>query len=94
MELGSGGGLVVEGNDVLGADGAAFITVEEVEGGLAGVMGQEEVVGGGHVAPGKADGAAAEEVLGGQANEDLPDDDLLREATKGCCHCGLRHGHR
>lgn len=52
----------------------------EGEGGLAAVVRQEDVAGGGEAAPGVADGVAAQEVLGGQARQDLEAEDLLREA--------------
>ena len=61
-------------------------------------MGEEEVAGGGGAAPDAADGAAAEEGFGGQADEDLPDGDVIGEAREErrrcCCACGLRHGRR
>lgn len=62
-----------------------------------GMMGEEEIVGKGDAVPGVADGAAAEECFGRQADEDLPYHDLLREATEGrrrSCPCGLGHGCR
>lgn len=58
------------------------------------MMNEEEVTRGGGVAPGMADDAAAEKGLGGQENEDLPDDDLIREDAAGrwrSCSCSLRH---
>ena len=93
LGVGGGGGPVVEGEEVtvpvVGGDG---------ECGLACVVGQEEATGGGGAAPGAADGAAAEEGFGGQADEDLPDEDLIREAgveRRGLfCARGLRHGRR
>ena len=80
---------VVEGND---AYGLAGLVEEEGQRGLAAVVGEEEAAGGG----GAADGTAAEEAFGGQADEDLPDRDLVWEATvetrRSCC-CGvLLHG--
>ena len=93
--LGGGGpSLVVEGGDVC-EEAAAVVEIVDVgerEGGLAGVVGEEEVAGGGGAAPGTADGTAAEEVFGGQADEDLPDGDLVREAAEERRRCGLRHG--
>ena len=60
------------------------------------MVGEEEVAGGGYAAPGTADGAAAEEGFGGQAEEDLPDGDLVwdsrEEWCRSCCTRGLRHG--
>jgi hypothetical protein len=44
-----------------------------------------------------ADGPAAEEGFVGQAEEDLPDENLIREAgveRRRSCSCGLRHGRR
>jgi hypothetical protein len=41
---------------------------------------EEEFEGGRGVVPAPADGAAAKERFGGQAEEDLPDSDLIREA--------------
>ena len=74
---------VVEGDDVYGTAGVAgaVVAVDEGEAGLARVVGEEEVEGEGGVAPGGADGAAAEDSFGGQADEDLPDDDLVRDAA-------------
>ena len=78
-----GGGLLLEGEDVLAVFAVALfvVAVEEGEAGLAGVVGEEEVAGGGGAAPGGADGAAAEDGFRGQADEDLPDDDLVRDAA-------------
>jgi hypothetical protein len=85
MELVGGGDPrpVVQGYDVYGRDDATVGVglVEEWESGLAVVVGEEEVAGGGGAAPGVANGAAAEEEFGGQTDEDLPDDDLIREAA-------------
>jgi hypothetical protein len=92
------GGPVVERVDVFIAAGAVFIAGDDGEIGLAAVVGQEEVTGGGGASPGAADGAAAKEGFWGEANEDLPDDDLLREAAaerrRSSFSCGLRHGRR
>jgi hypothetical protein len=75
-----GGGPVVEGAEVAPwAWALAFGEEDEAEGGLVAVVCQEEVAGGGEAAPGAADGPAAQEVLGGQAHEDLQGEDLLRE---------------
>jgi hypothetical protein len=97
MELAGGGDpcSVVQGYDVYGR--AGVVLVQEWESGLVAVVGEEEVAGGGSVAPGAADGAAAEEGLGGQADEYLPDGDLIGEAAverRRSCSCGLRHGRR
>jgi hypothetical protein len=94
-----GGGPVVEGEDVVVADAEDPLVVagEDGEAGLAAVVGQEEVAGGGDGAPGAADGAAAEEAFGGKADKDLPKDDLVGEAgeerLRFCCYL-LRHGRR
>lgn len=53
---------------------------DEGEGGLVAVVCQEEVAGAGEAPPSAADGAAAHEVLGGQAHQDLKAEDLLWEA--------------
>ena len=59
------------------------------------MVGEEEAASGGGAAPGAADGAAAEEGFGGQADEDLPDHDLIREAREERRRsCGLHHGRR
>jgi hypothetical protein len=97
MELVGGGdpSPVVQGYDVYGR--AKVVLVQEWESGLVAVVGEEEVAGGGGVAPSAADGAAAEEGLGGQADEYLPDGDLIGEAAverRRSCSCGLRHGRR
>lgn len=55
------------------------------------VVCEEKFSGGGDAAPGAADSPATKEGFGGQANEDLPDEDLLQEAS---CPCGLAHGRR
>jgi hypothetical protein len=87
------GGPVVEGEDVMGC-----IAVENREDGLVGVMGEEEAAGGGGAAPRAADGAGAEEGFGVEADEDLPEDDLIWEAVEErrrcCCRGLLRHGRR
>jgi hypothetical protein len=76
------GGPVVEGEHVVVVDteDPRFVAGEDGEAWLASVVCQEEVAGGGDCAPGAADGAAAQEVLGGQAHEDLEAEDLLRDA--------------
>lgn len=56
---------------------------------------KEKIAGGGGTVPGAADGAATEEGSGGQADEDIPYDDLLWEATeerRRSCRCGPSHG--
>lgn len=90
------GGLVVEEEDVLLPVAADVLTVgEDGEGWLAGVVGEEEAAGGGGAAPAAADGAAAEDGLGVQADQDLPEDDGIREFAeerrRSCC---CRHGRR
>ena len=85
---------VVQGEEV---QGRVVVAVEEGDGGLAGVVGEEEAAGGGGAAPRGADGAAAEDAFGRQADEDLPDGDVVREAweeRRSSCSCGLRHGRR
>ena len=95
-----GGGdpcTVVEGDDVQGlaAVGDDAVGVLEGEGGLAGVVGQEEAAGGGGAAPRGANGAAAEDGFGGQPDENLPDGDLVREAgEEGSRTYGIRHDRR
>jgi hypothetical protein len=58
-------------------------------------VGEEEVAGRGGEAPSATDGAAAEDGFGGQAEEDLPYQDLIREAPiekLRSWSCGLPHG--
>jgi hypothetical protein len=78
LEL-AAGGSVIEGEEVFIDE----FTRDDGEGGLVGVVSQEEAAGGDGAAPRAADGAAAEERLWGEADEDLPDGDLLREAAAG-----------
>lgn len=87
---------VVQVDDVQGRGivAVAVTGVEEGEGGLVGVVGEEEVPGGGGAAPSAADSAAAEEGFWWEADEDLPDEDLLRETTAQVRRPGLRHGSR
>jgi hypothetical protein len=71
---------------------------EQRERRLAPVVGKEEIGGGGEAAPGAADQAAAENVLGRKANKYLPRQDLLREggregghaAAARPCRCSSR----
>ncbi|KAI5013666.1 hypothetical protein ZWY2020_037686 [Hordeum vulgare] len=84
---------VVEGGDLQGAANLVVSVAGEVAGVDEGAGGLAVVVGavGGGCAPGAADGAAAEERFGGQADEDFPDDDLFRDAADywrgSCCTC-------
>jgi hypothetical protein len=77
-----GDGLVVGGQRPV-IERVDFVVAagDDREGGLVVVVGEEEVAGGGGEAPGVTDGAASEEGFGGQADEDLPYHDLIREAT-------------
>ena len=58
---------MVEGEDV-----TVTVAGEDGQGGLASVVGLEESVVGGGAAPVAADGAAAEDGFGVEADEDLP----------------------
>jgi hypothetical protein len=85
LELGAGS-PVIEGEDVLVAGASVLGAGDARDDGkraLAGMVGEEEVAGAGDPAPGATDGAAAEEGLWGEADEDLPEGDLLREAAAG-----------
>ena len=93
IKLGDGfelaiGGWKIEGEEVFVVTYGAG---DNGEGWLAIVVGKEEIGGGCGVAPGTANGAAAEEGCWGQTDEDLPDDNLLREAS---FPCDLGHGRR
>jgi hypothetical protein len=91
LEGRASGGLVIEGDEVFVA-GAEFGIGDDGEAPLAGVVGLEEGARRGGAAPGAADGAATEERFRREADEDLPDDHLLREAaveTRRSC----RRGH-
>jgi hypothetical protein len=94
-----GGGPAVQGEDVVvvDAEDPRVVAGENRKAGLVGVVGEEEVAGAGDAAPGAADGAAAEERFWGQADEDLPEDDLVWEvaaAASRSCPCGVSHGRR
>lgn len=69
-----------------GKQEACFLRGDDVaenrEQGLAAVVVQHELVGGGGVVPPPADGAAAEDVLGRQADEDLFDNDPLGKVVQ------------
>jgi hypothetical protein len=80
LETGAGSSLVIQGDEVFVA-GAVFVPGYDGEAPLAGVVGLEEGARRGGVAPCAADSAAAEEGFRWEANEDLPDDHLLREAV-------------
>jgi hypothetical protein len=82
LELGVSG-PVIESEDVLVANVPKFRGGDEGEGGLTTVVGEEEGAGRGGLAPGATHRAAAEEGFGGLADEDLPDDYILREAAAG-----------
>jgi hypothetical protein len=88
----------VEGEDavVVDAEDPHVIAGEKRKAGLMAVVGQEELARGGDAAPGAADGAAAEEGFWGEAHENLPDDDIFREAAAASRSCRrvLRHGRR
>lgn len=56
--------------------------LEDLEGGPAAVVGQEEVTGIGDPAPGVADGATIEKGFRRQTYDDLPGENLLQKATK------------
>lgn len=86
-----GSGTVPAEDDV-----AAFLSsyvgeVEDGERGLAEVVVKHEFVGGGGAAPGPADGAAAEDVLGRQPDEYLFGDDLLGQVVEEGCAAAVRH---
>lgn len=65
---------------------------EHREQGLAAVVVQHELVGGGGTVPPPADGAAAEDVLGRQTDEDLFDNDPLGKVVQDGRASGSRHG--
>jgi hypothetical protein len=94
LDLGVGG-PVVNGENVSVVPVGLLVSVYDGEGGLPAVVLQEEVAGGGDAAPGTADGAAAEERFWWEADEYLPDYDLIEEAgeerRRSCCY-GHRHG--
>jgi hypothetical protein len=82
LELGVGGPMV-QGVGVLVATAAGCsVSADDGEGGLSVVVRQEKIAGGGDTQPGAADGAAANEKFRGKKDEDLPDDDLLREVDE------------
>jgi hypothetical protein len=78
------GGSVIEGEElfVVSSGVSEFGEDDDGEGWLAIVVGMEEIEGGGGAAPGTANGAAAEEGFRGKTDEDLPDDNLLREVDE------------
>jgi hypothetical protein len=80
------GGLVIEGEELFVVSSGVFVSEfgedDDGEGWLAIVVGMEEIEGGGGAAPGTANGAAAEEGFRGKTDEDLPDDNLLRDVDK------------
>lgn len=79
LEVGGRRPVIERVNFVVAA--AVFGAGDDGEGGLVVVVGEEEVAGGGGEAPSATDGAASEEGFGGQADEDLPYHDLIREAA-------------
>jgi hypothetical protein len=90
VELGISGGTVVEDKDV-----TASVSAHDGEGGLAGVVDEEELAVGGGAVPGMADGATAEKGLGVEADKDFPEDDLIWEVAEERRHsCRRRHGRR
>jgi hypothetical protein len=102
LELGAGG-PVIKDEDVfpVGAGWAAvFGAADDRKGGLAMVVGKEEVTGRGGAVPGATDRTTAEDVFGRQAHQDLPYHDLIRETTgteerrRYSCACGIHHNRR
>jgi len=75
-------GAEVDGLEAVDVRGDEGVHREEGLGWLPGVVVEDDGVVSGEATPGLADGAAAEEVPGRQADEDLPDH-LLREAAGG-----------
>jgi hypothetical protein len=78
------GGSVIEGEEVfvVSSGVSEFGEDDDGEGWLAIVVGMEEIEGGRGATPGTANGAAAEEGFWGKTDEDLPDDNLLRDVDK------------
>jgi hypothetical protein len=78
------GGSVIEGEEVFAVSSGVseFGEDDDGEGWLTIVVGMEEIEGGGGAAPGTANSAAAEEGFRGKTDEDLPDDNLLRDVDK------------
>lgn len=66
--------------------------VDDGEQGLAAVVLEHEVVGGGGAAPRPADGAAAEDILGRQPQEYLFDHDSLGQVVEDGGAASVRHG--
>ena len=81
---------------IKGKQEAGFLRNDDVaedrEQGLAAVVVQHELVGGGGTVPPPADGAAAEDVLGRQTDEDLFDNDPLWKVVQDGRASGSRHG--
>lgn len=79
-----------------GKQEAGFLRVDDVaenlEQGLAAVVIQHELVGGGGVVPPLADSAAAEDILGRQADEDLFDNYPLGKVVQDGHASGAWHG--
>jgi hypothetical protein len=65
---------------------------DDGERGLACMVVEHEFAGGGGVVPRPADGAAAEDILGRQPQEDLFDEDRLRQVVKDGDAPGIWHG--
>jgi hypothetical protein len=72
----------------------ALPVFDDGEGGLAAVVVEDELVGRSAAAPRPADGAAAEYVLGRQPEEDLVDDEPLRQVVKNGRAAAVRHANR
>jgi hypothetical protein len=64
LELGVGGPVIEDVDAIYVARAAVFGAEDDRKGGLAMVVGKEEVTGGGGTVPGAADSTAAEDVLG------------------------------
>jgi hypothetical protein len=96
LELGAGG-PAMEGEDSFVATTTVLGGAYNGEGGLTAVVGQQKEAGRGGETPGAAHRAAAEEGFGRKADEDLPDDNIVGEATVETPRSfpqGLWHGHR
>lgn len=65
---------------------------DDRERGLVVAVVEHELVGGGGTAPQLADSTAAKDVLGGQPDEDLFDDNPLGQVVENCPVASFRHG--
>jgi hypothetical protein len=72
----------------------AIVVFDDGERGLAAVVVVDELVGGSAAAPRPADGAAAEYVLWRQPEEDLVDDEPLRQVVENGRAAAVRHAGR